>query len=779
MAFTQQGTPITPNTGVQAAPADPGLAVLIGGATDAASFIGGAAAAISQDQLEIKSDKTVGTAIEGILGLQEERDVLLGRQRSVSQDIASISADGEITDDERDILGGLELEKRFLDEARRSGVLSRQGFSTRYNTLFRSALSSAENLGIQGQIGQLFLNNRSMVEGAPVQDPAQAKLEAAMNAQFGENNWTATKAAEFASTQVRADAVMRGVETNTNALVGAMKTDLEVMANTMITGSASRGIITADEQQNYEIAVNTSVVQNIKNLDEKRQLLRTEGIYTPSAQKRIDAAQAQLLAVRDSYLGVFRAEGRHEGFTASEALKRTQTAVDKMNQLNLSMNSKMISGAASGTSSLGKMGSDLMMSILQEDPKQSRLLQTLAEASTIPGMTPEKMHRQAAETLSVIMSGGASLADAHRTGQINTDMLRYFSATLTAEDTSTPEESEAQQTVTNELANVGLDLSDTAANIQTIVQVFDGEASNAKRNDTTSTHKANTLDRLKRLSIDLIDKSKRKSSLTISINDEGLPTVQLRPEFGGDLGIVPASAKRADQVLRTALASYAALSKKAIAEGYLTPSDIQKHFGTGIQVFDVTTGAGETAAAAARREATVQAPVETAQPQSTASIVELPAGVTETVDVDTAVAIQLESSGDPEAVNEGSGAAGLLQLTPERAAEEGIDPLDPDASIQVFKAHSERVKPVLSSIGEEPSGFNAYLLWQQGVRGGIDILTSQDLKISSLSKSRQRNLASNPPPTKGWEAAKGKPEVKVSKWVSEWEKHYNSIASKG
>lgn len=777
MAFQQDIPTAKPLTGIQGAPADKSLSVLLGGATDAAQLLGGIGAAINEDQLDIQTDQIAGDALSGLLDLEEERDFARGIDKRVADRTREFAADGRITSEEREQLQALEVEKGFLDQAKRTGVLSRQGYSTRFNTLRRSALSNAENLGIQTEINQLFMANRSLVEGAPVEDPAQKAVTGVMDAQFGLNNWTATQAAEFTANKVRSTAIMQGIETQAASLAGAMQVDMTVLTNSFLTDAESRGIITADEQQTYILSLDTKVTESLKQLDQKRQLLRTEGLFTVATEAKLQAATDQLLATRDAYGKVFDEGERHGNLTAQEALKRTQIAIESMNNLNLSMSSPSLVGTGSGNGVGGKMSADLMMRILQEDPKQSLMLQVLAENSAIPGITGAKLHAQVAEVLANYIGGGASLEDSHRAGQINSDTLRYFSANLTAQKVATPEESKEQQNVNNAMANVGANIRDTSANTQVLVQVFDKEASDSKSNGTVSAHKANTLDRIKRLSIDIQDKARAKSSLTVSINDEGLPTVELRPEFGGDLGIVPAGAKRADEELRELLANFGALNKKALEEGYLTPSDIQKHFGTGKQVFDITTGAAETVGALERRE-------EVEAQADVSSIVTLPEGITETVDKDVAVAIRLESDGDPDADNGASGldrAVGLLQITGHKLKDlpEGTDPTDPNTAIQVFKEHTESVKPLLTSIGEEPSGFNAYLLWQQGRRGGVDILTSQDLKISSLSKARQRNLASNPPPTKGWETAKGKEGVKVSKWVAEWEKHYNRLASQG
>lgn len=136
---------------------------------------------------------------------------------------------------------------------------------------------------------------------------------------------------------------------------------------------------------------------------------------------------------------------------------------------------------------------------------------------------------------------------------------------------------------------------------------------------------------------------------------------------------------------------------------------------------------------------------------------------------DLKAAILIESSGDPLAENE-FGFKGLLQLGDVRAEELGVDdPFDPQDSVRAYKQHAEQAKAILERDGFEPTGFNTYLLWQQGFTGGREILKNTDKPIAGFK--REKAMMRNKPPTKEFKALK-KPTV--GDWLREWQRHYEN-----
>ena len=128
----------------------------------------------------------------------------------------------------------------------------------------------------------------------------------------------------------------------------------------------------------------------------------------------------------------------------------------------------------------------------------------------------------------------------------------------------------------------------------------------------------------------------------------------------------------------------------------------------------------------------------------------------------------IESSGNPDAVNR-FGFRGLLQLGDARAKELGVDdPFNPAASIAGYQKHAGQVQRRLAKTDHQFDGFHTYLLWQQGMTGGVRILDNQDQPINSFRY--KRNMMNNQPPTREWRDIEN---PTVGDWVEQWRKVYD------
>lgn len=110
-----------------------------------------------------------------------------------------------------------------------------------------------------------------------------------------------------------------------------------------------------------------------------------------------------------------------------------------------------------------------------------------------------------------------------------------------------------------------------------------------------------------------------------------------------------------------------------------------------------------------------------------------------------------------------------MQLGNVRADELGVDdPFDPVDSVRAYKQHAEQSRAILERDGFEADGFNTYLLWQQGLTGGRDILKNTDKPIVGFK--RERNMMNNKPPTAEFKKLKN---PTVGDWLREWKRHYD------
>lgn len=95
---------------------------------------------------------------------------------------------------------------------------------------------------------------------------------------------------------------------------------------------------------------------------------------------------------------------------------------------------------------------------------------------------------------------------------------------------------------------------------------------------------------------------------------------------------------------------------------------------------------------------------------------------------------QIESNGDPKAINRQSGAAGLFQFMPKTAAGYGLrNPFDPEASTDAAaRLTADNRETLRSALGREPTSGELYLAHQQGATGAARLLKNPDAPAVAL-----------------------------------------------
>jgi hypothetical protein len=145
---------------------------------------------------------------------------------------------------------------------------------------------------------------------------------------------------------------------------------------------------------------------------------------------------------------------------------------------------------------------------------------------------------------------------------------------------------------------------------------------------------------------------------------------------------------------------------------------------------------------------------------------------------DLKATIMIESGGVEGKDSPSGKHVGILQLSEVRAKELGVeDRNNPKQSIDGYMKHVEEANKALTKDGLDPSPLNAYILWQQGVTGGRDVLKGLDNPLKGFK--REGNMRSNMPPEMVEDPKGGQDKVKwintipnptVRDWYESWQR---------
>lgn len=124
---------------------------------------------------------------------------------------------------------------------------------------------------------------------------------------------------------------------------------------------------------------------------------------------------------------------------------------------------------------------------------------------------------------------------------------------------------------------------------------------------------------------------------------------------------------------------------------------------------------------------------------------------------------QIESRGNPAALNKGSGAAGEFQFIPSTWKQYGVgDPHDPAAARAAMMRFTQANKSVLESkLGRSPTDAEMYLAHQQGAGGALKLLSNPNTRAGDLVGDSA--IKSNG----------GDPNASASAFINLWTNKYN------
>jgi hypothetical protein len=134
--------------------------------------------------------------------------------------------------------------------------------------------------------------------------------------------------------------------------------------------------------------------------------------------------------------------------------------------------------------------------------------------------------------------------------------------------------------------------------------------------------------------------------------------------------------------------------------------------------------------------------------------------------------IQLESGGDVGAINKETGAKGVLQLLGPAAKDMDVvgKEFDVDLVVSRMPIKIKNDAAELMKVGEDPTGPNLYLAWQQGGRGAAEIFASAKTG-KPLSEARLQNMKANLPSNlKNTDTA-----TDPAKYIAYWQERYGMV----
>jgi hypothetical protein len=123
----------------------------------------------------------------------------------------------------------------------------------------------------------------------------------------------------------------------------------------------------------------------------------------------------------------------------------------------------------------------------------------------------------------------------------------------------------------------------------------------------------------------------------------------------------------------------------------------------------------------------------------------------------------IESKGNPQARNAGSGASGVFQFIPSTWKQygNGGDPFDPQANADAMgRFTADNVKTFSNAMGRAPTPSELYMMHQQGAGGALKLLKNPDATVASLGLGNA--VSSNG----------GRPDMTAKDFVSQWDQRY-------
>ena len=577
MAFEQDIRPVSaPNVpGVKAG--DVSSASRINALESAIGTVGGTVSNLFADHKKAESDRVVADSIVGLMNLQDEQASLLDRENTLQNQIANLHSDGEFSEEDRLALDELQGEIDFLTQARQSGVLSRQGFSTRFNALMRSNLARAENLGIQSEIASLFMQNRTQVLAQPTMSPEQQAAVAHMD-KTRPNGWTQADLGEFIGKQQYAVAVVNDINSTEADMAIGFDNILDEQLMALSASTSSGGSLITDAER---LAMGDSVMAAAQaykaRIRARVDMLKQIGKYDAKAQAAVIAANEAIDKRVKYYSNDIWEQDLLKTRGLNEALQRTnetRSLIVEARKPSSFVALEKLMGGGSGSSS-GLQGSavfDLMS-------RPGQVWDLLAQNSPM-GESGEQMRQRLLGTVVQAMETDVSLESLAENGVIPNDLVQLVNAQTLRKPTKDPAQLEQKMDVLQNTFNVNsADAASSADNVLAFGKSLSQLTAETKRSPAML---GQVRDKLRRHALEIQRLAEQAGVEGVVANPDGTlsaPTLTTAPQTG-ITGTVGQDVKefRALQRLRTYVTNYDRTYQEARRLGLVEIADVQDMF---------------------------------------------------------------------------------------------------------------------------------------------------------------------------------------------------------
>ncbi|MHA2065892.1 MAG: hypothetical protein ACXABY_16095, partial [Candidatus Thorarchaeota archaeon] len=233
--------PSTKHMSAQRAAVDTSTADAVTGLSSTLDFLGKRLSSSREERRVENSNAAIGAATSGILNLQDQRSQLLLDEQAAEQSLSRIWEDGVVSEEEQFELDFMKSETDRLKKARVSGLLNPVEYSIRKNAMHKQALADVSHLGIQSNINALFGSN--LAAGGPTQSPVEAKINQALDTQYGVGGWGVRERAQLVGNQVFVAQKMNEASVTVAALFGQVYN-----LSTAINGGAKAALLKSVRQ---------------------------------------------------------------------------------------------------------------------------------------------------------------------------------------------------------------------------------------------------------------------------------------------------------------------------------------------------------------------------------------------------------------------------------------------------------------------------------------------------------------------------------------------------
>lgn len=414
--------PSAKHMSAQRAAVDTSTADAVTGLSSTLDFLGKRLSSSREERRVEDANAAIGAAASGILDLQDERSQLLLDEQAAEQSLSHIYEDKVVSEEEQFELDFMKSETDRLKKARVSGLLNPVEYSIRKNAMHKQALADVSHLGIQSNINALFGSN--LAAGGPTQSPAEAKINQALDTQYGVGGWGVRERAQLVGNQVFVAQKMNEASATIAALDGQVSN-----VSTAINSGALSSLMSSIRKNGGLLDTNrdmymNSVIGQFNAMEEKLEERITEARANgePLDQEKVNRLRTDMAKERKYYTSdIFNEDlANTDVFTRIEKAQKIRQALIQANAPAAAQAALSLSMGGVG----GQGGQDLLLAILDPSTKLEALIPSDSPVSA------EQMKTSAQEALKYLLTADYSIEQQIKDGVISQALGTFISNSM-------------------------------------------------------------------------------------------------------------------------------------------------------------------------------------------------------------------------------------------------------------------------------------------------------------------------------------------------------------